>query len=94
MHKLMKNFSKSATKGFSLVLTGFLFMVGTMLSISSFAQENGVTNAEQKEWSANYPIGTKMIEGKSLDQTGRLITLSELSGERGYLLIMNRSVVW
>ena len=35
-----------------------------------------------------------MIEGKSLDQTGGLITLSELSGERGYLLIMNRSVVW
>tara|TARA_B110000908_G_scaffold26333_2_gene30544 strand:+ start:2255 stop:2434 length:180 start_codon:yes stop_codon:yes gene_type:complete len=59
MHKLMKNFSKSATKGFSLVLTGFLFMVGTMLSISSFAQENGVTNAEQKEWSANYRLELK-----------------------------------
>ena len=51
--------------------------------ISSFAQENGVTNAEQKEWSANYPIGTKMIEmslanAKCLD--GPLISLFQHKG--------------
>ncbi|MDG1204752.1 MAG: hypothetical protein P8N51_05215 [Pseudomonadales bacterium] len=90
----MKNFSKSMTKGCRLFLTSFLLIVGAFISVSSSAQQNAVTETEPKEWSADFPIGTAMIEGKASDQTGRTFTLSELSGERGYLLVMNRSVVW
>ena len=85
-------------KQFSAAIAKLFFLVGAMISISCFAQQDAETNANpaewSEEWSAEFPVGSKMIEIQTLDQTGRSVNLTELSGDQGYLLLMNRSVVW
>jgi hypothetical protein len=61
---------------------------------SPSGQSQASEQAEELEWAKKLPIGSLMpaFTGRSTDDV--LISSGTLTGEKGYLLFMNRSTVW
>lgn len=49
---------------------------------------------ESKRWASKVPVGSQMPEINAKDHLGNDHTLATLSGQRGFLLLFNRSSDW
>jgi cytochrome oxidase Cu insertion factor (SCO1/SenC/PrrC family) len=71
----------------SLIRRGALAL--TILLFCQVAAARGSFN-----WSPFYPVGEAFPEATLTNQDGESVTLSEASGSKGYLVVLNRSVDW
>ena len=64
-----------------------LFTIALLLTSLARAEEPFV-------WAPDFNVGDAFPEVSLKDQHGELRALNQLSGEQGYLIVLNRSVVW
>ena len=53
-----------------------------------------VVTAQQFDWAPDFPEGSKIPVLEAPDQNGQIMTLDTLSGEKGLVLLFNRSFDW
>ena len=59
-----------------------------LLSAAAYAEDQSAS------WAAEFPVGSTMPAFKLADQSKQAWHNVKLSGENGYLILFNRSVVW
>ena len=50
--------------------------------------------AEEWVWAPEYPVGSSLPNFSALDVDGEPVTLKQLAGEKGTLVLFSRSAVW
>jgi hypothetical protein len=75
-------------------VSGYLRVVGALALLGGWLMPAGTA------WSSEYAdgwgpaVGSKLPVLEAPDQTGRVRTLEDLTGEQGILLFLNRSADW
>jgi cytochrome oxidase Cu insertion factor (SCO1/SenC/PrrC family) len=63
----------------------------SLLPLGALAQSTSQTDFA---WAPHFNTGDRFPAANLTDHTGQAVNLADLSGERGYLIAFNRSVVW
>ena len=66
--------------------------IGTVLSLTGLSAALALADDFSDGWGP--AVGSEVPVLEARDQTGRLRTLTDLSGEQGLLLFLNRSADW
>lgn len=65
-----------------------------LLAASIFLACTGPVSAQEFDWAPDYPVGATIPLLEAPDQDGVTRTLDTLTGEKGLLLVFNRSFDW
>ena len=65
--------------------------LATTLLVFAVAQ---VSLAQEYVWAPDFPVGASIPAIEAQDQNGEVKTFDELKGEKGLLLLLNRSFDW
>ncbi|MBL4821426.1 MAG: hypothetical protein JKY98_10630 [Gammaproteobacteria bacterium] len=63
----------------------------TALLVIAFSQ---VALAQDYVWAPDFPVGASIVAIEAADQNGDVKTFDDLKGEKGLLLLLNRSFDW
>ncbi len=68
--------------------------VVTLVAVLGLVAPAAATDRESKRWASKVPLGSQMPELNAKDHLGNDHSLETLSGQRGFLLLFNRSSDW
>ena len=63
-----------------------------MLSLAGLSATFAVADEYSEQWGPT--LGSELVVLEAFDQSGQMRTLTDLTGERGLLLFLNRSADW
>lgn len=63
-----------------------------VLSLAGLSATFAVADEYSEQWGPT--LGSELVVLEAFDQSGQLRTLTDLAGERGLLLFLNRSADW
>ena len=78
-----------------LIIRGALLLLMMTASHMTFAESQTETQQSGDfNWAPFHRVGDSFPDATLLDQDGQPVVISESSGNKGYLVLFNRSVVW
>lgn len=72
----------------------FMLQVLTLVAALALVALPADADRESRRWASKVPLGSQMPEVNAKDHLGKDHTLQTLSGQRGFLLLFNRSSDW
>jgi peroxiredoxin len=73
------------------ILNKLTLGLSTLILLTTFAQGS---NAQEFNWASDYPVGASIPMLEAPDQNGTVQNLASLTGEKGLVLVFNRSFDW
>lgn len=72
-----------------------IMLLVSLFSTTACAQDpSDSTDQNNAEWAADYPVGSELGDFLAVDQDGQEQVFTNLVGEKGLLILFNRSAVW